>query len=89
MKMRVKMSGLEFRRFMDGFGLTILMLGFLGCAVPLVIGMMTLFGVRLTATPSSAFQGLVLIALGGGLRLLVRIDKRLESKSREPEINVS
>jgi hypothetical protein len=89
MKMRVKMSGLEFRRFMDGFGLTILMLGFLGCAVPLVIGMMTLFGVRLTATPSSAFQGLVLIALGGGLRLLVRIDKRLESKSPEPEVGVS
>ena len=87
--MRLKMSGLEFRRFMDGFGLTILMLGFLGCAVPLVIEMMTLFGVRLTATPSSAFQGLVLIALGGGLRLLVRIDKRLESKSPEPEANVS
>ena len=86
--MRVKMSGLEFRRFMDGFGLAILMLGFFVCAVLLVIAVMTLFGVRPAQTPPLAFQGLVLIALGGCLRLLVRIDKRLESKSSEPEANV-
>ncbi|WP_343772296.1 hypothetical protein [Brevundimonas basaltis] len=86
--MRVKMTGLEFRRFMDGFGLAILMLGFLVCAVLLVVAVMPLFGVRPTPTPPLAFQGLVLIALGGCLRLLVRIDKRLERRSSDPEANV-
>jgi len=74
---------------MDGFGLAILMLGFFVCAVLLVIAVMTLFGVRPAPTPPLAFQGLVLIALGGCLRLLVRIDKRLESTSSGPEAKVS
>lgn len=86
--MRVKMSGLEFRRFMDGFGLAILMLGCFVCAVLLVIAVMTFFGVRPAPTPPLAFQGLVLIALGGCLRLLVRIDKQLESKRSGPEAKV-
>ena len=87
--MRVKMSGLEFRRFMDGFGLAILLLGCFVGAVLLVIAVMTLFGVPPSPMPPLAFQGLVLIALGGCLRLLVRIDKRLESKSSGPEAKVS
>ncbi len=78
--MRLKMTPSEFRRSMDGFGLAILLLGYALCAFLLILAVMTTFGVRHGSTPPLAFQGLVLIALGGGLRLLVRIDKRLEGE---------
>jgi hypothetical protein len=71
------MTPTEFRRSMDGFGLAIMLLGYALLGVMFVVTVMPLFGIRSEATPPEAFQGLVLIALGGGLRLLVRIDKRL------------
>ena len=85
--MRLKMTALEFRRFMDGFGLAIMLVGLFVGAVLLIIAGMSLFGIRSTSAPWG-FQGTVLIALGGGLRLLVRIDKRLEEAGSGPEGNV-
>lgn len=79
--MRMTMTALDFRRNIDGFGLAIMILGYVLCGAPLVLSVMAMLGVR-TSIPSLAFEGLVLIALGGGLRLLVRIDKRLEAQAR-------
>ena len=83
--MRLRMTALEFRRFMDGFGLAIMLLGLFVGAVLLIIAGTSLFGVRSISAPPLGFQGVVLIALGGGLRLLVRIDKRLEEAASGPE----
>ncbi len=85
--MRLKMTPAEFRRSTDGFGLAIMLLGYALCAFLLILAVMTLFGVRTDPLPSLAFQGLVLIALGRGLRLLVRIDKRLEAERAEHDAN--
>lgn len=85
--MRVNMTPTEFRRFLDGFGLAILLVGNAMCALLLILAVMTIFGVRHGSTPPLAFQGLVLIALGGGLRLLVRIDKRLEGQTERRDAN--
>lgn len=85
--MRLKMTPSEFRRHIDGFGLAIMLLGYGLCAFLLILAFMPLFGVRSGPTPPLAFQGLVLIALGGGLRLLVRIDKRLEGGKTDPAAN--
>lgn len=79
--MRVAMTALEFRRFLDGFGLTLFLLGVFANAALLLGALLTIFGVRSISMPSLAFQALVLMALGGCLRLLVRIDKRLEGPS--------
>lgn len=85
--MRVRMTALEFRRFLDGFGLAMLLLGSFLCAMLLIIALLKTFGVRSVSSPPVAFQGLVLTALGGCLRLLVRIDKRLESKAPESKVS--
>jgi hypothetical protein len=82
--MRLKMTPLESRGHVDGFGLAIMLLGYGLCALLLVLALMALFGVRSGPTPPLAFQALVLIALGSGLRLLVRIDKRLEAGGNGP-----
>lgn len=79
--MRMHMTPTEFRQSMDGFGLAIMLLGYGMCGLSLIVGALTLFDIHLSLTPSLVFEGLVLAALGGGLRLLVRIDKRLESKT--------
>lgn len=78
--MRFRMTSSEFRKAMDGIGLAILLLGFGFCAVPLVAALTPIQELRADSTLTLAFQGLVLLALGGCLRLLVRIDKRLEGR---------
>ena len=85
--MRLKMTPSESRRHIDGFGLAIMLLGYGLGALLLVLALMSLFGVRSGPTPPLAFQALVLIALGSGLRLLVRIDKRLEGGRIDPAAN--
>ena len=80
--MRVRMTAGEFRTQMDGFGLALLVVGFGVCALLAIFAVSSLFGVRTPTVPLAAFEGLVLAALGGGLRLLVRIDRRLEQASR-------
>lgn len=89
MNMRIRMTALEFRRFLDGFGLALMLLGCLAGSILLLFAAMDVFGVRYSATLPSAFEGLVLTALGGGLRLLVRIDKRLEANTSGTASNVS
>lgn len=79
--MRLRMTPDEFRRFLDGFGLALLGVGLGLSALLLAFALPSLFGVRMPPMPPVAFQGLVLAALGGGLRLLVRIDRRLDQAS--------
>jgi hypothetical protein len=78
--MRIGMTPTEFRRFLDGFGLAMLILGTLMAAVHLVASVLELSRLYSIDKPDT-FQGLVLMGLGGALRLLVRIDKRLEKTS--------
>ena len=77
--MRLRMTATEFRGFADGFGLAIWILGLGLGGVPLIWAVMTLVDVDVGRPPLGAFHGLVLQALGLGLRLAVRIDKRLEN----------
>ena len=78
--MRVRMTPTEFRRFLDGLGLAMLLLGTLMAAVHLVASVLELSRLYSIEKPDT-FHGLVLIGVGGALRLLVRIDKRLEKTS--------
>lgn len=80
--MRLRMTPGEFRTQMDGFGLALLVVGYGVCALLAIFAVANLFGVRTPSVPPVAFEGLVLAALGGGLRLLVRIDRRLEQANR-------
>lgn len=79
--MRLRMTPDEFRTHMDGFGLALLFVGYGVCALLAISAASTLVGVRTPSLPPVAFEGLALAALGGGLRLLVRIDRRLEQAS--------
>lgn len=86
--MRIGMSVSEFRLFVDGFGLAMLILGCAYGAILLFGSGMSVLGVLKDADLPSAFEGLMLTAVGGGLRLLVRLDKRLETTTPDTQPGV-
>lgn len=79
--MRVKMTSSEFRALMSGFGAVLLALGFCVCAIEAFTAFVPNPDANASAR-DSIFQGLTLIGLGGGLRILTRIERHLAQGPR-------